>query len=564
MTPLTDPHALKAERYARDVVAGRIVACELTRLACQRYREDRKREHEDPAWPYRYSQEHAGHVCRFVERLPHVEGKWSTATIVLEPWQCFLLCNVFGWRRREGGRRFTDIYQEVARKNGKSAIVSAIGLYMLTEDEPGPQVKAAATTGDQARIVWGVAKKMAQRTKEFREDFGIETWANSITCKRNHGHFQPINAKASTQDGLNPSLVILDELHAHKDRALYDVLRSARGARSQPLQWAVTTAGYNLEGVCYEQRRIADKVLRRTIELDHVFALIYTLDEGDEPLDPRVWCKANPNLGVSISERQLAEYAETARNSADSLIEFTTKRCNVWAGSRAPWINLDKWRRCGAEIDWSEFAGRECWGALDLASTSDVTAFALVFPGDDGTVHARCRLYVPEGIVTPRTERGSVPYQRWCDEGWLTVTPGDVTDYEYVIRDVVQALDEYSVRGIAYDPWNASHLVARLEDEGAQMIEFRQGPKSYAPAMRTFERAYGSGALRHDGNPALAWMASNLVARSDVNSNLAPDKKNSEDKIDGVVALIMALGMAELEPVDGPSVYESRGLRAVG
>lgn len=569
-------HDALAREYVEGVLSGDILACKFVRQACERHRRDLERQN-DPGWGFYYSPGWGAHACRFLERLPHVEGAWDSPTIVLEPWQVFGLMSVFGWRRKgqgwtadadsddlpegyDGGRRFTDVYEEVARKNGKSAKISGVALYCLTEDEPGPQVKTAATTGDQARIVWNAAKKMAEQTPSLREAAGVECFANSIVCNRNGGSMQPINAKASTQDGLNPSMVVLDELHAHKDRALYDVLRSARGARRNPLQWVVTTAGYNLEGVCYEQRKLAAKVLEGTIEADHMFALIYTLDEGDDPLDPRVWRKANPNLGVSVFLRDMEAYAETARNSADSLIEFTTKRCNVWSGSRAPWLNLEKWKRCRGQVDRDETRGAAAFGGLDLASVSDIAAFAAVVPWGD-RFRLRVRMYVPEAAVKPRTERGNVPYQRWVRDGWLIQTPGDVTDYEFIERDIRESLDFWDMQAIAYDPWNAYHLVNQLTDDGAPMVEFRQGPKSYAPAMREFERAVNSGSLEHDGNPVLQWMASNLIVRKDVNENLAPDRKNSDEKIDGLVATIMALGLAATHEGDGgvsvPMDYEA-------
>lgn len=543
-------YALVAKRYCQYVTKRRIVACKYIRQACQRHLDDlKKQDRED--YEYKFDEWHANDVCGFIEKMPHVEGTWDSPTLSLEPWQVFMLASVFGWRRKEdGGRRFSDVYEEVARKNAKSTLVAAVALYCLAcEDEQGPQIKCAATTGDQARIVWGVAKKMADKVPAFKDAFQVETYANSIVCVGNQGSMQPINAKASTQDGLNPHLTVLDELHAHKDRALYDVLRSARGSRRNPLQWVVTTAGYNLEGVCYEQRVFAAKVLDGVIQADHVFALIYTLDEDDDPLNSAVWEKANPNLGVSIYRRDMEAYAETARASADSLIEFQTKRCNVWAGSRAPWVNLQKWKQCRGEFDLADMEGAQAWGGVDLAATSDITAFALVFP-HNGRVRVKCRMYVPEAVVKPRTERGNVPYQRWVKEGWLVATPGDVTDYDWIEKDVREALSSFDIQGIAYDPWNAYDLVNRLTTDEAPMVEFRQGPKSYAPAMKEFERAVNGGALEHDGNPVLQWMASNLIVRKDVNENMAPDRKSSEGKIDGIVAAIMAMGLAATHEVD--------------
>lgn len=539
-----------ANCYARDVAKGKIVAGKLLRAACRRHLDDLKRW-SGPRSPYYFDSWHVVDVCGFVELLPHVEGQWESPTIVLEPAQVWVLACVFGWRRREdGGRRFTDVYWEVARKNAKSTLSSALALYCLTcEGEQGPQIKCAATTGGQARIVFDVARKMVDRTPDLREAFGVESFANAIVSESVMGSIQPINAKASTQDGLNPHLAILDELHAHKTRDLYDVLKSARGARKNPLTWVITTAGYNLEGVCYEQRTLAVKVLEGVIEADHLFAAIYTIDEDDDPLDEACWPKANPLWRV-MNQAEMRRYAQDARHSADQLQEFMTKRLNVWSGSKAAWLNLDKWKRCAGVVDVAELEGEPCWGGLDLAATTDIAAFVLAFPRPDGQVKVVARMYLPEATVAPRTERGNVPYQRWARDGWLTVTPGDVIDYDYIERDIREAMERFDVRGIAYDPWNAYQLTNHLMEDGAPLVEFRQGPKSYAPAMRTFERAVYSGRLEHGDNPVLTWMASNLVVRRDANDNLAPDKRNSAEKIDGIVALIMALGVADL-PQEG-------------
>jgi len=517
--------------------------CKWTRLAARRHLDDLKRT----GWGYYFSDDEANRVCGFVEELPHVEGEWDSPTIQLEDWQVFLLAVVFGWRRDSDGlRRFNTAYIELARKNGKSAISSAVALYCLCcEGEVGPQVKTAATTGDQARIVFDVACKMVQGTfatqegmAEFREHYGVEAMANSIPCMTSGGNIKPINAKASAQDGLNPHLTIIDELHAHKDRALFDVLKSARGARKNPLSWYVTTAGYNVQGVCYEQRTLLTKILDGVVDMEHFFGIIYTLDEGDSEFNPAVWQKPNPNLGVSVNLEEFSGYADEAKLSPDSHAEFKTKRCNIWTSARDGWVNIERWKLCNGAVDLDELVGVPCYMGVDLASTTDITAVQLVWYVDD-RVKTWGRYYLPEDAVKPRTERGNVPYQRWEKTGHLTTTPGNVTDYAYIEGDIKDLLDRFDVQEIAYDPWNASDLVNRLAEDGAPMVEFRQGPKSYNAGMLDLERHYIGGTLDHGGNPVLTWMVSNLVARKDVNGNMAPDKKHSEEKIDGIVAHLM-------------------------
>lgn len=532
--------------------------CKWVRLACQRHLDDLKRAKS--GWDYHFSKEHAADVCGFVELLPHVEGEWPTLTIHLEDWQVFILSVVFGWRRNSDGfRRFNTAYNEFARKNGKSLLSSAVGLYCLCcEGEVGPQVKIAATTGDQARIVFDVAGKMVEKTSDLRDAFGVTSMANSIPCTASGGHMKPINAKASTQDGLNPHLTIIDELHAHKERDLFDVLKSARGARKNPLSWYITTAGYNVEGVCYEQRTLVTKILEGVVEMEHFFGIIYTLDEGDSEFDPKVWIKANPNLGVSVNAEEFKGYAEEAKLSPDSHAEFKTKRCNIWTSARDGWVNIEKWKRCDGEVDLEELADEPAFMGIDLASTTDMAAVRVVWIVDD-RVKTWGRYYLPEDAVAPRTERGNVPYQRWAKEGRLVTTPGDVIDYAYIERDVRKLLDELNVIEIAYDPWNASDVVNRLLEDGAPMVEFRQGIQSYNAPMRELERRYVGGTLDHAGDPVLTWNASNIVARRDVNDNIAPDKKHSQEKIDGMAALLMGLGRAMVSD-GGRSVYEDRGL----
>jgi phage terminase large subunit-like protein len=538
------------------------------RLAAQRHLRDwkRSRRRNLPRWDYYFEKAEVNRVCGFVEELPHVEGEWDTPTLTLEPWQVFLLGVVFGWRRySDDKRRFNTAYVELARKNGKSFLSSAVALYCLCcEDEPGPQVKTAATTGDQARIVFDVAKKVVSHHTmgEFRAYFGLEGMANAVTCSASGGSIRPINAKASTQDGLNPHLAIIDELHAHKDRALFDVLKSARGARKNPLSWYITTAGYNVEGVCYEQRRLVTQILEGVVPgMDHYFGIIWTLDKGDDEFDPKVWPKANPNFGVSVSPEEFAGYADEARLSPDSHAEFRTKRCNIWTSARDGWVNIDLWRRNTGEVDLDELEDVPAFLAADLASTTDMASVRLVWLVGD-RVKTWGRYYLPEEAVEPRTMRGNVPYQRWAAEGRVIPTPGGVIDYAYIERDIKALCERFNVRELIFDPWNAKDLIQRLQEAGFPVIEFPQSVARFNSPMKELERRYRVGLLDHGNDPVLTWNASNLVSWTDPNGNVKPDKKRSPEKIDGMVTLIMALDRAlELQP--GPSVYEARGLRSI-
>ena len=522
----------KGERYGKWV-----------RLAAKRFVADLKRAQRKRP-PFHWSPKQANSACRFVERLPHVEGVWATPTIRLEPAQVFFICNLFGFRNADGSRRFTAALFAVARKNAKSALAAAILLYVFcTEPEVGPQILSAATTGDQARIVWGVAKRMVEKTSDLRAAFTLEPFANAIARYEVGGTFRPINAKASTQDGLNPSALCFDELHAHKTRDLFDVLRSAAGARKSPLFLYTTTEGYENPGPWQEVRTFAKQVLAGAVEADHFLALYYALDDEDDDFDESKWGKANPLLGVSVSLAEMRKYATEARQQPGALAEFRIKRLNRQAASAEGWIDLLRWRRCDGPVDLAALEGLPCWGAFDLASTRDMTAWRLLWlDGDEWVTWGRC--WVPEAAVAQRNERGTVKYAPWVASGHLTVTDGDVTDYR-VIEDAIAAdCERFRPAEVAYDPWNATQLVTQLLERGLPLVEFRQGPKSYQPAMQALERAYTSRQLRHGGDPVLQWNAANLVARRDQNMNMAPDKKRSADKIDAIVALLMAFGRA--------------------
>ena len=513
------------------------------RLAAKRFLGDLKRAQRKRP-PFGWSPEQANAACEFLEQLPHVEGVWETPTIKLEPAQVFFVCNLFGFRNPDGSRRFTTALFAVARKNAKSALAAGILLYVFcTEPEMGPQVLSAATTGDQARIVWGVAKRMVEKLSDLREAFTLEPFANAIARYEVGGTFKPINAKASTQDGLNPSALCFDELHAHKSRDLFDVLRSAAGARKSPLFLYTTTEGFETPGPWPEVRLFAFQVLQGVVEAEHFLAVYYALDDSDDDFDEAKWIKANPLLDVSISSAELRKYAIEAKQQPGALAEFRIKRLNRQAAAAEGFVDLLRWRKGGAEFDPQSLAGSPCWAALDLASTRDMCAWRLLWLKDD-TWWTWGRYWVPEAQVAQRNERGTVRYAPWVAAGHVQATEGDVVDYRLIESDIVADCERFAPRKIAYDPWNASQLVNQLVERRLPLEQFRQGPASFHPAMQAFERAYTAGALRHGGNPVLQWNAANLVARRDANMNMAPDRKRSADKIDGIVALIMAFGLA--------------------
>lgn len=526
------------------------------RLAASRYVKDRKRA-AAKGGPFKFSIVHANDVCGFIEKLPHVEGRWETPTIVLHPAHVFFLVNLFGFRNHDGTRRFTSALFGIARKNGKSITAAAILLYCLCcEDEPGPQVISAATTGSQARIVFNVAKRMVEMTPDLQEAFSVEAFANAIAAWQVGGNFKPINAKASTQDGLNPSHVCLDEIHAHKTHDLLNVLQSAAGARVNPLWLYTTTEGYETPGPWPEMRHFSQQILHGIIEADHFLAVIFALDEqvgqpgdpnyrpADEDFDESKWIKANPLMEVNpILEREIRKAAIDAKQMPGRHAEFRIKRLNRQSSVAQGWTNLIKWRACGKPVDLDWLAQFPCWGGLDLSTTSDLTAYRLVWRVE-GVIYTKGWRWVPKIAVFKRTERGLVPYRGWIQSGWLIEAGDEIIDYDEVVKVIVQSKKDFDLQMVGYDDWNAKQILKKLQDEDVPMQEFRQGPKSFHPAMKNVEEHYVQGTLAHGADPVLAWCASNLVARKDTNLNQAPDKQRSLEKIDDMVALFMAAGIS--------------------
>lgn len=501
-----------------------------------------------------FSPDKANAHCRFIEQLPHVEGEWDTENIVLQPAQIFVVVQLFGFRKHNGARRFSQVVYATARKNAKTTLAAAIMLSCFClEKENGAQVISAATTGDQARIVWNIAKKMIQKRPDLRSVFEVEAFANSIARYETQSVFKPINSKASTQDGLNPSVVNLDEVHAHKTHDLLNVLRSAAGARKNPLWLYTTTEGYESPGPWPQLREYAKRVLEGVVVADHFLCVLWMLDEDDDELEERNWPKANPLIYVNPEIlTTMRDLAIDAKSMPGTLAEFRIKRCNLPAASARAWVNLRKWNRCAdaVDLDFLVSVGAPCWGALDLASTTDLAALRWLWLWEERW-YTWGRFWCPSEAIAQRTESGRASYAPWVAQGIITQTTGDVTDYDVIQQEVTADAARFAPRKIGYDPWNAADLVNRLTAEGLPMEQFVQGFKSYNPAMKQCEMAYTSGLLNHGGDPVLRWNVSNVVPRYDANMNVAPDRKRSADKIDGATTLFMCYGLAIAEQEEG-------------
>ncbi|MFZ1851273.1 MAG: terminase TerL endonuclease subunit [Nitrosomonas sp.] len=497
-------------------------------------------------------------VIAFVEGFcRHHKGEWARKPLLLEEWQKDVLRMLFGWKRADGTRRFRKAWIEIPRKNGKTELASALALYLAAFDgEHGAEVYCTGTTREQAKIAWSGAVAMVKHNPELARF--LKPWRNTITCELLGSKLEPLSSDFGTLDGLSPHGDIRDEVHAWKDEGLASVLDTATGARRQPMTVEITTAGtYDRESVGWRHHDYAVRVLEGTFDDDRQFAFIAAIDEGDDPWDPAVWSKANPNLGVSLKADYIAEQAELAKRQPSFTNEFLRLHLNRWTQQVTRWLSMDRWSACPSEpINESMLEGRTCWGGLDLASKLDLTAFVLVFPNPDGSLTLLPRFWLPESTVDFQLKQGRAHYAQWVRDGWLQTTPGEVVDYEFIVAEIVELSQKYALREIAFDPWNASGISTQLgEHHGIQMVETRQGVKTLSEPAKNLEALIVSKKIHHGGNPVLAWMVGNAVVRRDVNGNIAPDKEKASDKIDGVVATIMA--MSRVESTDDG--YATRG-----
>lgn len=763
----TRDYVALANAYAANVIAGTIPACKWVKLACERQINDLKRR----KFKYHFDEAKAARVCKFIELLPHIKGEWAGKPIQLEPWQMFILTCVFGWVDEKGRRRFKTAYTEIPRKNAKSTLSSGVGLYMLTADgEGGPEVYSAATTKDQAKIVWQDAHRMAQKAKGLAARFGVATSAHSIYTS-DGGSFRALaRDQGGNLDGLNVHCGIIDELHAHKTREVWDVIETATGARSQPLLWGITTAGFNRAGICYEQRTYVTKVLQQVATDEEYFGIIYTLDDqpyvqsfnfvqslneierrcncgcvpitqierlfakvfathatrhtgvppqqidalttqidtfgtedsaevatssggliitqntrqealqnalnglptikielkshlksgelnqkanesfsiisdsydtelhesnttsatkskkasaasaasstklyasitatlqakleassadsatqqlvyseilkniynghsttcavrevtldgagitatmpADDWTNPGVWAKANPNWDVSVKPDDIARKARKAQEMAAAQNNFLTKHLNVWVNADTAWMDMKAWEACAdTELTLDQFKHDEVWIALDLASKIDVAAKVYIFKRDEEYVLIP-RFYLPEDATN---QPEAAHYAGWAKDGFLCLTDGNVTDFGTIEEELRDDAERFTVVSMGYDPWQATYLATRLAGEGLPVKEYRNTVQNMSEPMKQLEMLVKSGKLRHDGNPMMTWMISNVVAHIDAKENIFPRKEQPQNKIDGPVAAIMALGEIITTEQESGSVYDERG-----
>jgi phage terminase large subunit-like protein len=484
----------------------------------------------------------ADRAVAFFRLLPHVKGRWAGQPFDLEPWQEHEIVRpIFGWRNADGTRLYRECYVRIARKGGKSTLAAGIAGYLTYADgEAGAEVYSAAVDKDQARIVFGALSEMVRSSPSLAKRSRV--MRNAIVIPKTAASYKVLSADAPNKHGLNASGVIVDELHAHAKRDLFDVLSTSTGARTQPLVFSITTAGvYDQNGICVEKDDYTRKVAAGVIDDPAFLGVIYALEEGEDWTDEKTWIKANPGMtGGHPSLEYLRRERDKAMASVAAQNTFRMLHCNQWVQQATRWIDLGLWDENAGLVVEPDLAGAVAYGGLDLASVSDLTAWVLAFPKDDGSVDILARHFLPEAAL--EVGPNAALYREWHSKGLLQTTPGNATDYAFVKERVIQDCAKFDVRGVNIDHlFQGQQLAGELLDEGVPVIAFRQNFTAFAMPMKEFERLLLERQLHHGGNPMLRWQADNVVVRSDPSGNLKPDKDKSGNKIDGIVAAVMAI-----------------------
>lgn len=508
-----------------------------------------------------YDEEAAEKAVQFFPRLMrHIKGPNAGEPFRLEEWQANVNRTIFGWKRPDGTRRYRVVFIAVPRKNGKSTWMAGNSNYVLfTDAEGGAECYCAASDREQASLVFNLAASMVRKQPGLDKACKIRDSQKRIVY--GDSFLRAIPANEGGSHGFNSHYINGDELHAWPGRDFYDVLHTSTGARGQPLETYITTAGYDRNSICYEVYQYAKQIRDGKIDDPSFLPVIYEAEEADDWTDPEVWAKANPNLGVSVSLEYLA--SECAKAKANPAYENTFRRLhlNQWTSQESRWLQMDKWRKCpGTKGEIEESA--VVFGGLDLSSNVDVTAWALAQKLDDG-YRLQCHYFIPEGRMREAEKRDRVPYSQWAIAGWVTPTPGDAIDYAYVHRRIVQDSERYNIGAVGYDPWNAEPTRIHLENEGLTMVQMRQGVKTLSTPCKELERCVIEGKLDHSGDPVLEWMAENVQVKTDDSGNIKPVKPahgGSAKRIDGIVAAVMAINAAQLTEIPQASIYETPGM----
>jgi len=487
----------------------------------------------------------------FRKLLTHVKGEWAGQEFQLSPWQAERVIRpMFGWKRADGSRRYRTCYVEIPRKNGKSTISSGVALYLLFSDgEPGAEIYSAAADRLQAAIVFDAAKSMVEASPKLRSKCKI--YKREIVVEKTGSVYRVLSADAATKHGLNAHGIIFDELHAQANRELWDVLATSTGARRQPMTLAITTAGYDRHSICYEVHDYARKVADGVVTDDTFLPVVYAASAEDDWTLPATWKKANPSLGATIKLDYLDGECKRAREVPGYENTFKRLHLNIWTEQATRWLPMEAWDECGGVVDATTLAGRSCYAGFDLSTTTDLTALVLLFPPESEGEKFKVlpHFWIPGESLEKRVRRDHVPYDVWARDGLVEVTDGNVTDYDTIRHRIRELAETYRIQEIAYDRWNSSQIVTQLQEDGANMVPIGQGWQSMSAPSRELEKLVLGREFEHGGNPVLRWMAANVAIKTDPAGNIKPDKERSTERIDGIVALVMAISRASVADV---------------
>ncbi|HEM4137371.1 TPA: terminase large subunit [Streptococcus suis] len=511
-----------------------------------------------------YDKVKADRAVTFINNLSHTKGKWAGKRFDLLPWQEQIVRDLFGIVKEDGNRQFLTAYIEIPKKNGKSELAAAIALYLLYADnEVSAEVYGAACDRNQASIVFDVAKQMVQMSRPLEKRSKIMGATKRIVNYSNAGFYQVLSAETGTKHGLNVSGLVFDEIHAQPNRHLYDVLTKGSGdAREQPLFFIITTAGTDRNSICYELHTKALDILNGRKKDTSFYPVVYGLSDEDDWNGEANWRRANPSLGHTIGIDRVREaYQQALDNPAEENV-FKQLRLNMWTSSSVAWIPEHVYAKGNDPIQYENLKGRSCYAGLDLSSTSDITAFVLVFPPrfEEENYIVLPYFWLPEDTLELRCRRDHVLYDVWERQGYIKTTEGNVVHYGFIEKFIEDLSEIYHIKEIAYDRWNATQMVQNLEGMGLTMVPFGQGYKDMSPPSKELYKLMMEGKIQHGGHPVLKWMGQNVVMRQDPAGNIKPDKEKSVEKIDGIVALIMGLDRCIRHQTDEGSVYDERGI----
>ncbi len=549
---MTD-YSTVAQTYCHDIIANKIPACQYVHQAVRRHLNDLSRQ-STPDFQYRFDTAKADRVCAFIEHLPHVKGHLAGQLIHLDPYQVWILSSVFGWvnngGKKDGMRRYRRAFLELPRSSGKSSLSSGVALYMLSADGSQCDAYALASSRDQARIVFSDAQSMARSpaAKNMMNHLGVSVNAHSVTVARTNSRFMAMSAEANSLEGLNIQCGIVDELHSHPTRSVFEATCLGAVKRPESLVWIISTAGFDLAGIGYETHVYLTKVLSGVVRDDEFFGAVWSIDPFDDWQNPACWKKAHPGLGITIDEEYFGAMAREAIAVPSKQPGFQTKYLNLWLSNSHSWADLPSWQRCmDTDLKIEDFHGRPVFLGLDLASKTDMAAKIILAPMENGHFAVFPTYYLPEAAINSGQNS---QYKGWFIEGRIRTTDGNVLDFDVIENDIMADMELFDVQEVAIDPYEARQLIQRLMARSVPVVTVPQTVMHLSEPTKELDALTRSEKL-HYNCPVLLWMASNVVVRLDLNDNVKPNKTRPEDKIDGVIATILALARAMLhQPAD--------------